>query len=116
MPTRNPNGYNDAKLKVREKLLEQKSRIEKRVRQMQVDLVADSPVKSEIAKDMLARTLAILFAHYETLHIKSIEGIIDTDDSKAIPAIAQNIKRLCETLKLTEERQSDIIIADEVQL
>tara|TARA_Y100001938_G_scaffold101247_1_gene138348 strand:- start:3199 stop:3525 length:327 start_codon:yes stop_codon:yes gene_type:complete len=63
----------------------------------------DSPIESVAAKSALAESAAILISHQRILFAREALGTLGAEESRTLPSIASNVRRILDTLKLTEE-------------
>ncbi|MEK0431102.1 MAG: hypothetical protein RL139_906 [Gemmatimonadota bacterium] len=70
-------------------------------------LVKDSPLESAHAKALLAQAAGLLSAQLRDLEHRLATGTISAEEQRAIPAVASNLRRMCESLKVTVEADED---------
>ena len=80
-----------------------------KLKESAAEFVDQSPLRSEAAKAALAETLAGLLAHQRTLMDRQFMGTITAEESRTLPAVASNIKRVTDALGLTQINEDDDI-------
>lgn len=68
----------------------------------------DSPIESDAARFALAESAAILISHQRILFAREALGTLGAEESRTLPSIASNVRRILDTLKLTEEPPEQI--------
>jgi hypothetical protein len=68
-------------------------------------LVAESPLKSPTAKDSLAETMAIMVVRQRYLAQRDVDGTLDRDTARTLPAIASAILRLALRLQVAVDAE-----------
>ena len=63
----------------------------------------ESPIESRAAAAALAESAAILISHQRILFAREALGKLGAEESRTLPSIASNVRRILDTLKLTEE-------------
>lgn len=63
----------------------------------------ESPIESPAARAALAESAAILIAHQRILFSREALGTLGAEESRTLPSIASNVRRILDTLKLTGE-------------
>ena len=79
-------------------VLENRKKIEK----IKKDLIAESPIASDSAKDGIAGTLAGLLIYHDFLLERATVGGLPAEVQRTIPSVSSNIKRLYDALDLTK--------------
>ncbi len=73
------------------------------VDKMAAEFAKESPIESRAAKAALAESVAILISHQRILFAREALGTLGAEESRTLPSIASNVRRILDTLKLTEE-------------
>ena len=72
------------------------------LRKLRDRLIKESPVKSKVGKEVLAETLAGLWLYQRRLNETNLSEGLPAEIARTLPAVASNIKRLCDALKVSE--------------
>ena len=77
------------------------------VNKMVSNLVADSPIESLESKTLLAEAAAMCRVQLRKIMRLSLQDLQTSDESRTIPGLASSIKRICDTLKVTEPKEDE---------
>lgn len=78
------------------------------VERLAARFVADSPIESMAAKNALSESAAILLAHQRILFAREALGTLGAEESRTLPSIASNVRRILDTLKLTDPPEEEL--------